>query len=145
MTDDKELVKRLRSGEFGCDMKEANMLADTIERLSARVKELESEKTNFHMQYRIKCDEETKQLHTRIAALEAENKALLSGQPCEVRGEMWQLVPVKLSESLIEAGSVLRLKRLRCPDQNKGILASIQENHDVILTASAQEAQKGKT
>ena len=97
-----------------------------------RIAELEKDKADFHMQYRMKCDEETKRLELRIALLE-------SGQPCEVRGEMWQLVPVKLSESLIEAGSVLRLKRLRCPDQNKGILASIQENHDVILTASAQE------
>ena len=123
-----DLVKRLRMAcvsDCKCSIQEA---ADTIERLSA-------EKADFHMAYRIKCDEETKRLEARIAALEAENKALLSGQP--VNG--WQLVPVKLSESLIEAGAVLRLKRLRCPDENKGILASIQENHDVILTASAQE------
>ena len=98
---DAELVKQLRSGEFGCDMKEANMLADTIERLSAR-----------------------------IAALEADNKALLSGQPTEVNGEMWQLVPAEPSSAMLRPSDDWCDRTV-----NRAIYAA-------MLTASAQEMKK---
>lgn len=37
--------------------------------LEARIAELEAERDNFHMEYRMKCDVETKQLHEKLAAL----------------------------------------------------------------------------
>lgn len=38
---------------------------------AARIAELEKERDDFHMQYRVKCDEETKAQAVRIAKLEA--------------------------------------------------------------------------
>ena len=42
-----------------------------------RITELEAEKSDFYMAYRIKCDAETKALEARITELEAENTTLL--------------------------------------------------------------------
>ena len=92
----------------------------------ARIAELEKDKADFHMQYRMKCDEETKRLELRIALLE-------SGQPCEVRGEMWQLVPVEPSSAMLRPSDDWCDRTV-----NWAIYAA-------MLTASAQEAQKGKT
>lgn len=43
--------------------------ADLLESQAARIAELEAERDNFHMEYRMKCDVETKQLHEQLAAL----------------------------------------------------------------------------
>ena len=76
-----------------------------------RIAELEKDKADFHMQYRMKCDEETKRLELRIALLE-------SGQPCEVRGEMWQLVRVEASENeLVAIGETMALQDGADPHQ----------------------------
>lgn len=57
-----------------------NWQREELKAAAAHIVELEKEKANFHMQYRMKCDEETKRLELRIAALE-------SGQPVEHGGE----------------------------------------------------------
>jgi hypothetical protein len=44
-------------------------LQDIVESQAARIAELEAERDNFHMEYRMKCDVETKQLHEELAAL----------------------------------------------------------------------------
>ena len=119
-----DLVKRLRMAcvaDCKCSIQEA---ASASERLSARIAELEKEKSDFHMQYRMKCDEETKRLELRIAALE-------SGQPVEVRGEQWQLVPVNPGEKMIIAG-----------DKFMESTSDLGNAWSAMLTASAQEMKK---
>lgn len=76
--------------------------ADTIERLSAEKAELKN-KVDF-LEGVMACDQiVSNELAARIAALEAENKALLSGQPTEVNGKKWQLVPVEPNFAEIKA------------------------------------------
>ena len=87
-----------------------------------RIAELEKDKADFHMQYRMKCDEETKRLELRIAALE-------SGQPCEVGGITGQWVPKVLTGAMQRAGY------FRDWEANQTVWQS-------QLTASAQEMKK---
>lgn len=50
--------------------------ADTIASLRQQVAELKAERDDFHMQYRMKCDEQTKALVIRAEAAERERDAL---------------------------------------------------------------------
>jgi len=141
-----DLVKRVRARiRIGADDMYATQADEDLDEVLATIERLSAEKADFHMAYRIKCDEETKRLEARIAALEAErtetievirsvnskcaaleaeNKALLSGQPTEVNGEKWQLVPVSPSIAMIGAWAELALARLMNPDANKGMTAA---------------------
>lgn len=47
----------------------SNEITYLIEKQAARIAELEAERDNFYMEYRMKCDVETKQLHEQLAAL----------------------------------------------------------------------------
>ena len=46
--------------------------ADEIERLHQQLAECEQERESFHMDYRMKCDAETKVLHEQLTAVTAE-------------------------------------------------------------------------
>ena len=47
--------------QFDCDL--------IAKQQAARIAELEAERDNFYMEYRMKCDVETKQLHEELAVL----------------------------------------------------------------------------
>ena len=64
------LIERLRViNPFPDSLAIRKEAADLIESQAARIAELEAERDNFHMEYRMKCDVETKQLHEELAAL----------------------------------------------------------------------------
>ncbi len=59
--------------------------ANAIQSLQARVKELEADAATFHMNYRMKCDEETKALEIKIMELRNATKELLKCAELEAK------------------------------------------------------------
>lgn len=72
-----DLIKRLRGGVYGLDrIPLCTEAADAIEArdaelaaLRAECERLKAERDDFHMAYRMKCDEETKSLHAECERL----------------------------------------------------------------------------
>lgn len=72
-----ELIKRLRDGTTVPLMEERHAVADVLEAQQAEI-------SSFCMNYRMKCDEETKSLHIQIEAQQAriaELEAKLGAKP----------------------------------------------------------------
>lgn len=66
---------------------------DAIERLSARIAELEADIAEKDSLKELKRDKYMAEAFDRVVVLEDRIAALESGQPVPHRGEMWQLVP----------------------------------------------------
>jgi hypothetical protein len=62
---------------------ETKDLREEMEAANERCEALEQEKADFHMAYRMKCDEETKALHVRCEALTAERDQFLAAQQAD--------------------------------------------------------------
>lgn len=85
--------------------------ANALEAAEKRIAELEAERENFHMEYRMKCDEETKRLERKLAvAREAMDKETLLRKMNEV-----------MDDVLVEAAaSMMRHKLSRARDKGRG-------------------------
>ena len=68
----KELIERLRADAESTD--DIGLCADAAE----RIEELERERDAFYMDYRMKCDEQTKSLCVERDALQADNAELVA-------------------------------------------------------------------
>ena len=67
----KELIERLCNPVtptiYGQDVLTMREAAHALELADKRIAELEAERNDFHMGYRMKCDKETKELERRLA------------------------------------------------------------------------------
>ena len=77
-------------------------------------------------------------VHSSDAELPAHAYAVLAAA---LRGEIpgFQLVPVEPTEKMIGAWAELALGRIKNPEANKGLMASIEENYAAVLTASREQ------
>lgn len=92
----KSIVTLEHPGPEGVYMRRVRPLYTAPPDTAARIAELERERDDFHMQYRVKCDEETKAQAVRIAELDAALK--VAGEALETirREQYWCLADVAL-------------------------------------------------
>lgn len=63
--------------------------ANALEAAEKRIAELEAERENFHMEYRMKCDEETKRLERKLAVAREALESCKEGYSHEGENYQW--------------------------------------------------------